>query len=413
MNNENTITNILFVALIFAIVLFVILILIYIILSIKIKNSVKIEEVELDKNKKSKKNKKIEKNKEEQQTIAKVYSQKSIYDFMEFEEIQDNMIVQKGGKRYIMVVECQGVNYDLMAGLEKISVEEGFQQFLNSLRHPIQIYIQTRTINLEKSIQKYKEQVNQIENNYNKRLQEYNQMIKSETYDKEDLEKQFFELTKQKNMLEYGKDIVNNTEQMSLNKSILNKKYYIIIPYYPEEVATGKYTVEELRNMAFSELYTKSQAIMRTLSACSVTGKILTSMELIELLYVAYNRDESEIFGVERAMKAGFEDLYSTAPDIFEKKIRILDKKIEEQAISKANAKIEKAKTRLQQKVEKKEENIDNLINEMAELILEENKAYIGEEIVEEAIKEIKEEGGEDEDEIKKKTARGRKKKTA
>ena len=77
------------------------------------------------------------------------YNKQSIMDFMEFDKIEDNMIIQKNGKRYLMVVECQGVNYDLMSRVEKVAVEEGFQQFLNTLRHPIQIYIQTRTVNLE------------------------------------------------------------------------------------------------------------------------------------------------------------------------------------------------------------------------------------------------------------------------
>ena len=43
--------------------------------------------------------------------------------------------------------------------------------------------------------------------------------------------------------------------------------------------------------MAFSELYGKAQAIIRALASCSVGGKILTSKELVDLLYVAYNRD--------------------------------------------------------------------------------------------------------------------------
>ena len=79
----------------------------------------------------------------------------SIFNFMEFESIEDNMIIQKKNRKYIMVVECQGINYDLMSGVEKNSVELGFVQFLNTLRYPIQLYIQTRTINLESSISEY------------------------------------------------------------------------------------------------------------------------------------------------------------------------------------------------------------------------------------------------------------------
>ena len=88
-----------------------------------------------------------------------IYNKQSIFKFMEFDKIEDNMIIQKDGKRFLMVIECQGINYDLMSGLEKNSVEQGFLQFLNTLRYPIQIYVQTRTVNLSSSIDKYKERV--------------------------------------------------------------------------------------------------------------------------------------------------------------------------------------------------------------------------------------------------------------
>ena len=92
----------------------------------------------------------------------KEYKTASVMDFMEFDTVVDNMISQKKGNRYVMVVECQGINYDLMSEAEKNSVEEGFIQFLNTLRHPVQIYTQTRTINLDSSIQAYREKVKEI-----------------------------------------------------------------------------------------------------------------------------------------------------------------------------------------------------------------------------------------------------------
>ena len=65
-------------------------------------------------------------------TNKNTQNRQSIFNFMEFETVTDNMIVQKNGNRYLMVVECQGINYDLMSGVEKTSVEEGFVQFLNA-----------------------------------------------------------------------------------------------------------------------------------------------------------------------------------------------------------------------------------------------------------------------------------------
>ena len=340
---------------------------------------------------------------------AITYNKKSIFDFMEFDSITDNMIVQKDGRRYLMVVECQGVNYDLMSQMEKVSVEEGFQQFLNTLRHPIQIYIQTRTVNLESSVNTYKAKVKEIQENYNRMKIRYDQMKQSETFSQEELQKYFYELTKQRNLVEYGLDIISNTEKMSLNKNVLNQKYYIVIPYFSEENTDEKYDKEEITNMAFSELYTKAQSIIRAISACSVKGKILNSSELVELLYMAYNREDAEIYNLERAMKAQYDNLYSTAPDVFEKKLKTLDEEIDRQAIDLANNTIEKVKTKIQEQVEEKEDNMEELISKMAQVILSENKQYVGEKVAEAAIKEIQE--GENENETKvKKTTRGRKK---
>ncbi len=406
MNNvdENMLSQVLMIAL--GALIFILMILTMILVVLKVKEKT---------NRPEKKQKIADKKVNvEKKLNTPAYNRESIYNFMEFDKIEDNMIIQKNGKRYLMVVECQGVNYDLMSKMEKIAVEEGFQQFLNTLRHPIQIYIQTRTVNLDESISKYKSKVKEIEDKYNQMYFKYNNLKNSDVYNQQELDSYWFELTKQRNLLEYGKDIVSNTEKMSLNKGILNKKYYIVIPYFSEETSGDKYDKDEIRSMAFSELYTKSQSIIRTLSSCSINGRILTSIELVDLLYVAYNRDESEVFGVNKAIKAGYEELYSTAPDVYEKKIRALDEIIRNKSIDLANEKIEKVKSRPQRIAQEKEDNLDALIKKMAAMVIEENRRYVGEDIAKEAIKEIQnsEEGGNSNEEIKKKTTRGRKKKT-
>ena len=404
--DNNVISQILVVVL--SVMLFILMILIAIFVVLKVRDNQKNKKVE-DKIQDDERKSKTEK--KENTSATANYTKQSIMDFMEFDKIEDNMIVQKKGRRYLMVVECQGINYDLMSGMEKVAVEEGFQQFLNTLRHPIQIYIQTRTVNLEKSINTYKDKIKEVEDQYRQRLLRYNQLKTSDTATQEEIDREFFELTKQRNLLEYGRDLVANTERMSLNKNILNRKYYIIIPYFAEEVADKEYAYEEIRNMAFSELYTKSQSIIRTLSSCSVAGKILSSQELVELLYVAYNRDESETYGIERATRAGYDELYSTAPDVLDKKMKVLDEYIEEQAIELANQAIEKVKSKAQKEAERKEGNIEELVSKMAEIILNENRRYVGNDVAESAIKEIKE-GGENANEEVKKTRRGRKKKS-
>ena len=338
-------------------------------------------------------------------------NRQSIFNFMEFDNIEDNMIVQRNESRYLMVIGCQGVNYDLMSEMEKNSVEESFVQFLNTLRYPIQMYIQTRAVNLESSLRGYKEKLKEVEDKYNNLEIRYNQMLDSGDYTEEQLQKAYFELTRQANLKEYGNSVIQDTERMSLNRNILNKTYYIVVSYYAAEAGNDKLDKEEIKNIAFSELYTRCQSIISSISPCGVRGKILRTNELVELLYMAYNRDEAETFGLDKALKAGFNELYSTAPDVYEKKMKELDKLIEQRAMDKAVQKVNEARTQIQQQVAEKEENIDSIIDEMAKLILEENEPYIGEDVKDLAIENIEKETKEGGKTDGKKT-RGRKKKS-
>lgn len=351
-----------------------------------------------EKNGKEKKHIDVNQKDPKQQTkTPQSYNKQSIFSFMEFDKIEDNMIVQKNGKRYLMVVECQGINYDLMSRMEKNAVEEGFSQFLNTLRHPIQIYTQSRTINLDSSLENYKHRVDGIKEELDRKENQYKQMAQSGRYDEKQLQKYKFEITKQRNLYEYGKDIIFNTERMSLNKNVLRKQYYIIIPYYASEAGNDLFDKDEIRNIAFSELYTKAQSIIRTLAACSVAGKVLDSYELVDLLYNAYNRDEAETYGMKKALQAGYDELYITAQDVLDKKIRALDAQIQEKALQEARMAIEEVKSEKQKQLEQKELTMDDLIADMAAQILEESKSYIGQDVAKEAKKRIKtkDKGGE------------------
>ena len=383
MNNSDQISQILTVVLVSMLALLAVLVLIYLVILMKNKKQQK----ELNSNNQDN-NQIASKNKKSATKKIESYSKQSIYNFMEFDKIEDNMIIQKNGLRYVMVLQCQGVNYDLLSQAEKVGVEEGFLQFLNTLRYPIQLYIQTRTVNLDNSLASYKQNVNEIEVALNKNRIKYQANVNSGAYTAEELKKQYYEIVKQTNLLEYGKDIIANTERMSKNRNVLNNKYYLVIYYYPEEI-NENLDKSEIAENAFSELYTRAQSITRALYSCSVSSKIMSSEELAELLYVAYNRDESETFDFEKAMKSGYQELYSTAPDIWNKKLQVLNKEIEEKALEMANNAIEEVKSERQKQYELKSNSIEDLAREMAALMIDENDSYIGEDIAEEAIKKL------------------------
>ncbi len=324
-----------------------------------------------------------------------IYTAEPISEFMNFEKIEDNMILQKNGK-YLMIVECQGINYDLMSEMEKTSVEQGFIAFLNTLRFPIQIYIQTRTINLERSVEGYKHKLKEIEQKYNNLEIEYENLLKNPKADKEEIEKEKYELVKQKNLKDYTADIIRDIGRQSLNQNILNKRYYVVIACYKSEISTGDFSDEEVKNMAFSELYTRCRAVINSLFACQVSGKILDSDGLMELLYIAYNRDESDLFWMEKMKKAGFNELYSTAPDVLDKKIQLLDKQIEEKSIKIANEKINEARREKEIEIMEREKNEKQIANNKAKELIKKHKKFVGEKVANRAIEKIEKEQKEE-----------------
>lgn len=124
-----------------------------------------------------------------------------------------------------MVLECQGINYDLMSEMEMASVEQGFIEFLNTLKFDIQIYVQTRTVNLESSLREYKLKFRDIEDKYNILQNKYMQLKSAESgmYTDKEIYDAYVEYVKQKINNEYTKDIIANTEKSSLNSSVLHK----------------------------------------------------------------------------------------------------------------------------------------------------------------------------------------------
>ena len=385
MGNQE-LTAILKLALLASICILFLLVILLIVVSIKKKKGKKSEELEKNNINSEQAAEKTTRN----IVQTKEYSTQNIKDFLDFEEIKDNMIIQDKGKRLIMVVQCQGVNYDLMSSIEKVSVEQGFIQFLNTLTTPIQLYIQARKVNLEESIINYNKHLKNIETKYNKIKLQYEQAQRNIEIPKEKFDLIKYEYVRQKNLYDYTRDIISNTEKMSLNKNILTKNYYIAISYMPDndENLFGK---EELLDMAFSELYTNAQALLRVLAVCGVTGRVLDSVELADLLYVAYNRDASEVYGIDKAIRAGYDSLYVTAPDVIDKKIKALDKMIEERALALANSTIEEVtiKNKRKRELEDRERNMADIIKNMAKAMIEENEDYIGQEVAKEAKEEI------------------------
>ena len=328
--------------------------------------------------------------------------------FLDFDEVVDNMIVRKGRKQYLMIVECKGINYDLLGEEEKIAVENGFVQFLNTLKGPIQLYVQTTTLNLRDIVEKYRTKVAEIAEEIQK-LDIQLQKEKQKGNDKV-VKRIEFDRRRKMNVLDYGTDISEYVARMSQNRNVLRQNTYLIIPYYTAEFGgeIANYSKEEVDNIAFSELYTKAQTLIRSIAASGVSGRVMESEELVELLYVAYNRDDSEIFSLDKAAEGDYTRLYSTAKDVLDKKKELLEEQILDEASTLAARSIKRAdkirRLRLQHQNEIKEKAID---------FVEDYKLEMDKDLYDETKRQIKKTDYKQEEEKRKQKALEARKKAA
>ncbi len=192
-------------------------------------------------------------------------------------EVRDNMVVMADGS-FRAVVACKSINFDLMSGREREGVEYSYQNFLNSLNHPVQILIRSQRID----IGPYLDRLMVIRQN-------------------------------QDNMLlgVLMDDYINFIDILSQEANIMDKSFFIAIPYYTQgdvsnlvEQSKGFFgrlfvsdknivtkvdtaTYEKAKN----EIKNRVDGVVAGLAQLGVQSRQLNTKELGELYYNYYNPD--------------------------------------------------------------------------------------------------------------------------
>lgn len=186
-------------------------------------------------------------------------SNDSAQSFLPFKDIKDSM-VDLGNYEYRAFIECQSINYDLKTEQEKEMIDASFQRFLDSLTFPITIHIQTKTIDNTRILQS-------LEYDMVETIKEYNHL-----YDYANL---YFEEMRKIN------ETIGNTKQ---------KKKYIIVPFSDSGMLTYSNDAEKYEE-TLKGMYNRCQIVMSGLSSMGVSSKIMTSIEIAELIYSTYHRN--------------------------------------------------------------------------------------------------------------------------
>ena len=156
------------------------------------------------------------------QPAPKPKNANSTQNSLQLSEVRDNMVIMADGS-FRAVIACKSINFDLMSSREREGVEYSYQNFLNSLNHPIQILVRSQRID----IGPYIDHLIQI------RRGQDNMLL---------------------NVL--MDDYINFIDVLSQEANIMDKSFFIAIPYYPMGDITN--VVEQGKN-SFAKLFSKSK----------------------------------------------------------------------------------------------------------------------------------------------------------
>ena len=192
-------------------------------------------------------------------------------------ELRDNMVIMKDGS-FRAVVACKSINFDLMSDVERESVEYSYQNFLNSLKFTTQILIRSQRVD----IGPYLERLNEIRRNNDN-------MLLGVLMD----------------------DYINFIDILSQEANIMDKSFFVIVPYYtlPEAEKALQQTKNFFKSFskakaptvthidrttydkALSELTNRVDSIISGLFQIGIHSVRLNTKELAELYYNFNNPD--------------------------------------------------------------------------------------------------------------------------
>lgn len=211
--------------------------------------------------------------------IALPSNPNSTQNSLQIAEIRDGIVIMNDGS-YRAVIMAKSINFDLMSPQEQEAVEYGYQGFLNSLYFPIQVFVRSQKVDLQRYIEKL-----------DKIRTEHENMLLALLMD----------------------DYIGYIDQLASQTNIMDKKFYVVIPYFPvvdpqklllkdKNFFTGiaevfskkenKVVIHEPDlEAAKSELRNRVQSVLGGLQQCQVQALPLDTQELIELYYDTYNPD--------------------------------------------------------------------------------------------------------------------------
>lgn len=198
---------------------------------------------------------------------------KTTQDFVPIREVRDGIVILKDNS-YRAIVMASSLNFALKSTDEQNSIIFQFQNFLNSLDFSVQIFVQSKRLDIRPYLnlleERYKEQVGEL------------MKIQTREY------------------IEFIRSFTENT-------NIMSKSFFVVVPYTPAVISKGNNPLTKLKGQKAdtaakdesfdehrSQLDQRISVVEQGLTRCGIKVAQLGTEEIVELFYKIFNPGETE-----------------------------------------------------------------------------------------------------------------------
>lgn len=200
-----------------------------------------------------------------------------------FSELRDNLVIMSDSS-FRAVIAAQSINFDLMSARERESVEINYQDFVNSLNFPIQIYVKSEKVDITPYVNKLKAlRTNQENMLLGALIDDYIDFINALAREANIMDKSFFVVIPYSIGEERAK-IGSDSSQRGVLKNMVNDTAGTKAKI---EVPANKYEA------AKDEINSRVSVVLDGLRQIGVPAVRLKTKELGEMYYSIYNPDQA------------------------------------------------------------------------------------------------------------------------
>ena len=191
--------------------------------------------------------------------------------FIEILDIVDNIVLLTSGNA-CSIIEVQATNFALLSQEEQDVKVLSYSSLLNSLSFSIQVFIRSKKIDISSYLRLLNEEVEKSQN----------QLLRQQ--------------------IKLYKDFVQELVKVNV---VLDKKFYIVIPYTGLEGGIGM-SRDNFFLSAKSKLALKAESLHAMLRRMNLSAKTMNKEELVKLFHEIYNGDFEQIDKIAQNIKYPF-----------------------------------------------------------------------------------------------------------